>query len=80
MNKGQTHIFKGILYEYGNQIVIADWEIKVGGCIITQILWNEETDEIQYFTGDMEEDDYAEEVFPTEETINKIYEMVVENF
>ena len=80
MNKGQTHIFKGILYEYGNQIVIADWEIKVGGCIITQILWNEVTDEIQFFTGDMEDDEYVDEVFPTEETLNEIYKMVVENF
>lgn len=80
MNKGQTHILKGILYEYGNQIVIADWEIKVGGCIITQILWNEVTDEIQFFTGDMEDDEYVDEVFPTEETLNEIYQMVVENF
>ena len=80
MNKGQTHILKGILYEYGNKLVIADWEIKVGGCIITQILWNEVTDEIQFFTGDMEDDEYVDEVFPTEETLNEIYQMVVENF
>jgi hypothetical protein len=80
MDKGQTHILKGILYEYGNGITIEDWELVAQRSIITEIIWDEETDEIHFFAGDMENDKHAEEIIPNEEELDKIYKYIVKNF
>lgn len=80
MDKGQTHILKGILYEYGNRINTEDSELVAQGCEITEIVWNEETDELAFYTGDMYDDEYAEQVFPNETEMDLIYQFVVENF
>lgn len=79
MDKGQTHILKGILYEYGNRLVL-NGEIVAQGCEITEIIWNEETDELAFYAGDMYDDEYAEQVFPNETEMDLIYQFVVENF
>lgn len=80
MDKGQTHILKGILYEYGNAINTEDSELVAQGCEITEIVWNEETDELEFYAGNMYDDKYAEQVFPSEIEIDLIYQYVVENF
>jgi hypothetical protein len=80
MDKGQTHILKGILYEYGNSVLVPNGEIVAQGCEITEIVWNEETDELAFYAGDMYNDKYAEQVFPNETEMDLIYQYVVENF
>lgn len=80
MDKGQKHILKGILYEYDNGINIGDGELVAQGCEITEIVWNEETDELEFYAGDMYNDKYAEQVFPNETEMDLIYQYVVENF
>lgn len=70
----------GILNEYDGLLNVADFELVVQGCQLTHILYNEESDKIQYFAGDIEEDDYAEELFPTDEEFNEIYDLVVEDY
>lgn len=80
MDKGQKHILKGILYEYDNGINIGDGELVAQGCEITEIVWNEETDELEFYAGNMYDDKYAEQVFPNETEMDLIYQYVVENF
>lgn len=67
-----------ILNEYEGLLNITDFNLVVQGCLLTYICYNEEYDKIQYFAGDIVEDDYAEELFPTDEEFDKIYESVVE--
>lgn len=67
-----------ILDEYDGLLNVADFELVVQGCHLTYICYNEESDAIQYFAGDIVEDDYAEELFPTDDEFNKIYDLVVE--
>lgn len=67
-----------ILNEYEGLLNITDFNLVVQGCLLTHIWYNEEYDKIQYFAGDIVEDDYAEELFPTDEEFDKIYESVVE--
>ena len=50
------------------------------GCEITEIVWNEETDELEFYAGNMYDDKYAEQVFPNEIEMDLIYQYVVENF
>jgi hypothetical protein len=67
-----------ILNEYEGLLNITDFNLVVQGCLLTHIWYNEEFDKIQYFAGDIVEDDYAEELFPTDEEFDKIYYLVVE--
>ena len=67
-----------ILNEYEGLLNITDFNLVVQGCLLTHIWYNEEYDKIQYFAGDIVEDDYAEELFPTDEEFDKIYDSVVE--
>lgn len=67
-----------ILNEYEGLLNITDFNLVVQGCQLTHIYYNDEFDKIQYFAGDIVEDDYAEELFPTDEEFNKIYDLVVE--
>ena len=67
-----------ILNEYDGLLEVIDFNLVVQGCLLTHICYNEESDKIQYFAGDIVEDDYAEELFPTDEEFDKIYDSVVE--
>lgn len=67
-----------ILNEYEGLLEVTDFNLVVQGCLLTHICYNEEYDKIQYFAGDIVEDDYAEELFPTDEEFDKIYDSVVE--
>lgn len=80
MNKGKEHLVKGIIYEYGNSIIIVDGEIVAQGCELTEVRWNEETDELEYYAGDMENDKYAEQVLPNETEIEEIFDYIINNF
>ena len=80
MDKGKEHLVKGIIYEYGSGINIEDGEIVAQRCEITEILWNEETDELEYYAGDMENDKHAEQVFPNETELDKIFDYIIDNF
>ena len=80
MNKGQKHILKGIVYEYGDLINIDDAEIVAQGSVVTSIVWNEDTDKLEFYAGNFETDKNAEQIFPNEDELNEIYEYVVYNF
>jgi hypothetical protein len=80
MDKGKMHYLIGIVYQYGGYIIVSDWELKVRGGILTHIFYNEDADILQFFNGHMEYDDYAEEVFPTEEELEEIFKEVTDNF
>ena len=80
MDKGKVHLVKGIIYEYGDGINIEDSELVAQGCLITEVVFNEETDELEYYAGDMEIDKYAEQVFPNETEIEEIFDYIINNF
>jgi hypothetical protein len=80
MDKGKMHYLIGIVYQYGGLLVVADWELKVRGGILTHIFYNEDADILQFFNGDMVNDKYAEEVFPTDEEFEEIFKEVTDNF
>ena len=67
-----------ILNEYDGLLGVIDFNLVVQGCLLTHIYYNEESDKIQYFAGDIVEDKYSEELFPTDEEFDKIYDSVVE--
>lgn len=67
-----------ILNEYDGLLGVIDFNLVVQGCLLTHIYYNEESDKIQYFAGDIVEDKYSEELFPTNEEFDKIYDSVVE--
>lgn len=80
MNKNKVRKLINIVDEYDGSIIVTDLDIKVQGNLLTHIMYNEDSDILQFFAGDMEEDEYAEEVFPTEEEMETIYEEVTNNF
>ena len=80
MDKGKMHYLIAIVYQYGGSLIVSDWELKVRGGILTHIFYNEDADILQFFNGDMEDDEYAEEVFPTEEELEEIFTEVTNNF
>ena len=80
MEKGKKHYLIGIVYQYGGSLIVPDLDIKVQGNLLTHIMYNEDSDILQFFAGDLEEDDYVEEVFPTEEELEEIFAQVTDNF
>ena len=80
MDKGKMHYLIGIVYQYGGSLIVPDLCIKVQGSLLTHIMYNEDSDILQFFAGDLEEDDYVEEVFPTEEELEEIFKEVTDNF
>lgn len=80
MDKGKMHYLIGIVYQYDGSLIVPDLDIKVQGCLLTHIMYNEDSDILQFFAGDLEEDDYVEEVFPTEEELEEIFVQVTDNF
>ena len=74
------HDLISIVDEYGGLIVVEDLDIVVGNSLITHIFYNEDTDTLQFFAGDMVNDKYAEEVFPNEEEMERIYAEITDNF
>ena len=80
MDKGKMHYLIGIVYQYGGSLIVPDLDIKVQGCLLTHIMYNEDSDILQFFAGDLEEDDYVEEVFPTDEELEEIFKEVTDNF
>ena len=80
MDKGKMHYLIGIVYQYGGSLIVPDLEIIVQGNLLTHIMYNEDSDIMQFFAGDLEEDDYVEEVFPTEEELEEILAQVTDNF
>lgn len=80
MDKGKMHYLIGIVYQYGGSLIVPDLEIIVQGNLLTHIMYNEDSDILQFFAGDLEEDDYVEEVFPSETEFETIYKEVLDNF
>ena len=80
MDKGKMHNLISIVEDYGGLIVVSDLGIKVQGSLLTHIFYNEGTDTLQFFAGDMVNDKYAEEIFPTEEEFEEIFAQVTDNF
>ena len=80
MDKNKMHDLISIVDEYGGLIVVEGLDIIVGNCLITHIFYNEDTDTLQFFAGDMVNDKYAEEVFPNEEEMETIYAEITDNF
>ena len=80
MDKGKIHSLIGIVYQYDNLISVSDLGIKVQGSLLTHIFYNEGTDTLQFFAGDMVNDKNAEEVFPNEEEMETIYAEITDNF
>ena len=80
MDKSKKHDLISIVDEYGGLIVVEDLDIVVGNSLITHIFYNEDTDTLQFFAGDMVNDKYAEEVFPNEEEMETIYAEITDNF
>ena len=81
MDKGKMHYLIGIVYQYGNLIIISDFDFKIGGrTLLTHIYYNENEDKLQFFAGDIVEDKHAEELFPTDAELEEIFEMVTDNF
>ena len=80
MDKSKMHDLISIVDEYGGLIVVEDLDIVVGNSLITHIFYNEDTDTLQFFAGDMVNDKYAEEVFPNEEEMERIYAEITDNF
>lgn len=80
MNKNKLRKLINIVDEYDGSIIVTDLDIKVQGNLLTHIMYNEDSNILQFFAGDMEEDEYAEEVFPTEEEMETIYEEITDNF
>ena len=74
------HYLIGIVYQYGGSLIVPDLDIKVQGNLLTHIMYNEDSDILQFFAGDLEEDDYVEEVFPTDEKLEEIFKKVTDNF
>lgn len=74
------HYLIGIVYQYGGSLIVPDLDIKVQGNLLTHIMYNEDSDILQFFAGDLEEDDYVEEVFPTDEKLEEIFKEVTDNF
>lgn len=67
-----------ILNEYDGLLNVADFNLVVQGCHLTHIYYNEDFETVHFFAGDVEIDEYSEELFPTDEEFNKIYDLVVE--
>ena len=80
MDKGKMHYLIGIVYQYCGSLIVPDLDIKVQGNLLTHIMYNEDSDILQFFAGDLEEDDYVEEVFPTDEELEEIFKEVTDNF
>ena len=80
MDKGKIHNLISIVEDYGGLIVVSDLGIKAQGSLLTHIFYNEDTDTLQFFAGDMVNDKNAEEVFPNEEEMETIYAEITDNF
>ena len=80
MDKGKMHYLIGIVYQYGGSLIVPDLNIKVQGNLLTHIMYNEDSDILQFFAGDLEENDYVEEVIPTDEKLEEIFKKVTDNF
>ena len=80
MDKGKMNYLISIVDEYGGSIIVSDLGIKAQGNLLTHIFYNEDSDILQFFAGDMVNDKYAEEIFPTEEEFEEIFTQVTDNF
>ena len=80
MDKGKIRNLISIVEDYGGLIVVSDLGIKVQGSLLTHIFYNEDTDTLQFFAGDIVNDKNAEEVFPNEEEMEAIYTEITDNF
>ena len=67
-----------ILNEYEGLLNIINFNLVVQGCLLTHIYYNEDFETVHFFAGDVVIDEYSEELFPTDEEFNKIYDLVVE--
>ena len=80
MDKGKMNYLISIVDEYGGSIIVSDLSIKAQGNLLTHIFYNEDSGILQFFAGDMVNDKYAEEIFPTEEEFEEIFAQVTDNF
>ena len=80
MDKGKMNYLISIVDEYGGSIIVSDLGIKSQGNLLTHIFYNEDSDILQFFAGDMVNDKYAEEIFPAEEEFEEIFAQVTDNF
>lgn len=67
-----------ILKEYDGEITIADFDVKYQGALIIDVILTAE-EEIQFWSGNPELSRSAE-ILPDEETIENIYDMIIDSF
>lgn len=67
-----------ILKEYDREITIADCDVKYQGALITDVILTAE-EEIQFWSGNPELS-HSAEILPDEETIENIYDMLIDSF
>ena len=68
-----------IFIEYGDNLSVGDLGITYQGVLITNVVNNTETGEIQLFAGDpYDEDNYFEELFPERSEFDAIIEQIEE--
>lgn len=66
------------LNDFDGYVNVSDFDLKAQQSIITHIGVDEDGD-IRYFAGDMENDDNAEEIFPTDEEKIDVLSFFVKN-
>lgn len=80
MEKGLLHLAKSIVYEYDNLICVTDLELEAQGTLLDYVRYNEETDELEFWAGNLDEDDYAEQIIPTETELTELINEITKEF
>jgi hypothetical protein len=69
------------LCEYGGCINITDYDIVIQDTdLLTHVYYNEDTDTLHYFAGDIWEDKHAEEIFPNDVELDMICRIITNDF
>jgi hypothetical protein len=69
-----------ILKEYGGCIEVSDFKLTIQHDELTQVCYDEESDTLRFYAGDMLLDDNAEEVFPDVEELEMIYNLIANEY
>lgn len=67
-----------ILKEHGGEITITDFDVKYQGALITDVILTAD-EEIQFWSGNPELS-HSAEILPNEETIENIYDLIIDLF
>lgn len=68
-----------ILKEYEGQLTITDLDITYQGALITDVVLTTD-EEIQFWSGDPITDKHAEEILVNDETRDRLYYLIAEEF